>query len=129
MKEEIRTREAPAPVGPYSQAVKAGNTLYISGQIGINPETGKLEEDFTVQVKRIFKNIEAILKEAGFSKENIVKVTVYITDISRFGEFNKIYEEFLKDVNVKPARVTVGVNELPLGALVELEVIAIKDDR
>ena len=127
MKEEIRTEKAPVPVGPYSQAVKVGNFLFISGQIGISPEDGKLVEGFENQVKQVFKNIEAILNEAGFSKEHIVKVVIYLREIGKFKELNKIYEEFFKDVKVKPARATVGVNQLPLDAEVEIEVIAVKD--
>ena len=127
MKEEVRTEKAPLPVGPYSQAVKAGNFLFISGQIGISPETGKLVEGFENQVKQIFKNVEVILNKAGFSKENVVKVVIYLRDIKKFSELNKVYEEFFKEVKVKPARVTVGVSELPLDAEVEIEVTAFKD--
>ncbi|WP_461829441.1 RidA family protein [Aquifex sp.] len=124
MKREIRTEKAPKPVGPYSQAVEVGGFLFLSGQIGIDPSTNKLVDGFKNQVIQIFKNIDAILKEAGYRKEDIIKVTVYIVDISKFKELNDIYEEFFKDVSVKPARVTVGVKELPLGAEVEIEVVA-----
>ncbi|RUM28221.1 MAG: deaminase [Aquifex sp.] len=123
---EIRTQKAPAPVGPYSQAVEVNGFLFASGQIGINPETGKLEEGFKEQVRQIFKNLDAILKEAGLGRESIVKVTIYLTDISKFKELNEIYEDYFKDVPVKPARVTVGVKELPLGAYVEIEVVAVR---
>ncbi len=126
MKREIRTDKAPKPVGPYSQAVEVGNTLYLSGQIGIEPSTGKLLESFEDQARQVLTNVEEILKEAGYSKENIVKVIIYLTDISRFREFNVLYEEFFKDVDPKPARVTVGVKELPLGAQIEVEVVAVR---
>ena len=126
MKREIRTDKAPKPVGPYSQAVEVGNTLYLSGQIGIEPSTGKLLESFEDQARQVLTNVEEILKEAGYSKENIVKVVIYLTDIARFREFNALYEEFFKEVDPKPARVTVGVKELPLGAQIEVEVVAVK---
>ncbi|AAC06655.1 RidA family protein [Aquifex aeolicus] len=123
---EIKTPKAPVPVGPYSQAVEVNGFLFISGQIGINPETGKLVEGFKEQVIQIFKNVDAILEEAGLKRENIVKVTIYITDIKKFKELNEIYEDYFKDVSVKPARVTVGVKELPLNAEVEIEIVAVK---
>ncbi|MDQ7038181.1 MAG: RidA family protein [Aquificota bacterium] len=126
MKRKIHTDRAPAPVGPYSQAVEVGNVLFLSGQIGIDPETGDLKKDFREQVHQVFRNVEEILKEAGYTMENIVKVTLYLKDISRFKEVNAVYEEFFKNVDPKPARVTVGVKDLPLGADVEVEVIAVK---
>ena len=126
MKREIKTDRAPSPVGPYSQAVEVGNVLFLSGQIGIDPSTGKLKGSFKEQVVQIFKNVEEILKEAGYSKENVVKVTLYLKDLSKFQELNTVYEEFFKDVNPKPARVTVGVKDLPLGADIEVEVVAVR---
>ncbi len=119
------TEKAPKPVGPYSQALMAGGFLFLSGQIGIDPETGKLREGFTDQVKQVFDNIEAILQAGGVGKENIVRVVVYLKDISLFKEFNALYEDFFKDVPVKPVRTTVEVSGLPLGALVELEITAL----
>lgn len=124
MKREIKTDQAPKPVGPYSQAVEVGNFLFLSGQIGIEPQSNKLVEGFRNQAIQIFKNIDAILKEAGYSRDSVVKVVIYLTDIAKFKELNEIYEEFFKDVQVKPARVTVGVKELPLGAEIEIEVVA-----
>ncbi len=126
MKREIRTGRAPSPVGPYSQAVEVGNVLFLSGQIGIDPRTGNLVKDFTDQVKQVFRNVDEILKEAGYGRENVVKVTLYLKDISKFREVNAIYEEFFRDVNPKPARVTVGVKDLPLGADIEVEVVAVR---
>lgn len=123
---EIRTSKAPAPVGPYSQAVEVNGFIFLSGQIGIDPQRQNLVEGFRNQVERIFENIDAILREAGISRSDIVKVTIYLKDIKKFKELNEIYEEFFKEVPVKPVRVTVGVNELPLGAEVEIEVIAVK---
>jgi len=126
MKKEIKTRKAPLPVGPYSQAVLVGNALFISGQIGIDPETGKLVEGFESQVVRIFKNLEEILKSAGFELSHVVRVGVYIVEGADFKLFNSLYSEFFKGVEIKPARSTIIVRSLPLGALLEIDAIAIK---
>ncbi len=126
MRRAVFSDKAPLPVGPYSQAVEVGNTLYLSGQIGLDPDTNKLREDFSDQVKQAFKNSEEVLRAAGYLKTDIVKVVAYLTDISKFKEFNVIYEEFFRDVDPKPARVTVGVKELPLGAEVEIEITAVR---
>lgn len=123
----VFTQKAPKPVGPYSQAVVAGNFVFLSGQIGIDPHTGKLVEDFEGQVRQVFKNIMAVLESAGVGKESIVRMVVYLKDLSLFKEFNSIYEEFFSEVKVKPARTTVEVSQLPLGALVELEATAFID--
>ncbi len=123
------TEKAPKPVGPYSQALMAGGFLFLSGQIGIDPETGKLREGFTDQVKQVFDNIEAILQAGGAGKENIVRVVVYLKDISLFKEFNALYEDFFRDVPVKPVRTTVEVSGLPLDALVELEITALVKEK
>ncbi len=123
------TEKAPKPVGPYSQALMAGGFLFLSGQIGIDPNTGKLREGFTDQVKQVFDNIEAILQAGGAGKENIVRVVVYLKDISLFKEFNSLYEDFFRDVPVKPVRTTVEVNGLPLDALVELEITALVKEK
>ena len=122
----IHTDKAPKPVGPYSQAVEVGNFIFISGQIAINPETGKLEgETFAEQTERVLKNIEAILKGCGLNLNHVVKTTIYTVDLSKFSEINETYERFFGEH--KPARVTVGVKELPLGALVEIEAIAVRE--
>ncbi len=126
MKKEIKTTGAPAPVGPYSQAIDTGSFLFISGQIGIDPSTGKLVEGLEAQTRRALLNILAILESAGLGKENLVKITIYTTDISNFGTINTLYEEFFKGVEPKPARAVVGVKELPLNALIEIEAIAIR---
>jgi len=126
MKRSVYTPEAPKPVGPYSQAVEAKGVLYLSGQIGINPKTNELRESFEEQAEQVLYNLEAVLRGAGYSKADVVKVVIYLTDISRFKEFNALYEEFFKGIEPKPARVTVGVKELPLGAQIEIEATAVK---
>ncbi len=124
--EFIKTDKAPQAVGPYSQAVKVGNFLFISGQIAINPETGRLEgETVAEQTERVLKNIEEILREAGFSLKDVVKTTVYLKNIKDFAEMNGVYAKFFGEH--KPARATVEVSNLPLGALVEIEAIAVKE--
>jgi len=125
--EFIKTDKAPQAVGPYSQAVKVGNFLFISGQIAINPETGKLEgETVAEQTERVLKNIEAILREAGFSLKDVVKTTVYLKNICDFAQMNGVYAKFFGEH--RPARATVEVSKLPLGALVEIEAIAVKEE-
>ena len=125
--EFIKTDKAPRAVGPYSQAVKVGNFLFISGQIAINPETGKLEgETVAEQTERVLKNIEAILREAGFSLKDVVKTTVYLKNMCDFAEMNGVYAKFFEEH--RPARATVEVSKLPLGALVEIEAIAVKEE-
>ncbi len=120
----VSSENAPMPVGPYSQGILTGNFVFTAGQIGIDPKTGKLKKNFKEQTLQALKNLESILRKAGASKCSIVKVTVFLTDISRFSEFNKIYDEFLKDCPVKPARSVIEVSKLPLGAEVEVECIA-----
>ncbi|MCS7083487.1 MAG: RidA family protein [Aquificaceae bacterium] len=110
--------------GPYSKALRAGGFLFLSGQIGFNSQTQKLEEGFYNQTLRALKNAEAILESFGLSRHKVVKVVAYLTDMSAFEEFNIVYGEFFKDVEPKPVRSTVGVKELPLGALIELELTA-----
>jgi len=120
----ITATEAPKVVGPYSHAILAGNTLYVSGQIGINPENGQMDTlNFETEFKRVLTNIEAILKEAGMSWENVVKATIYTTDLKHYKLINTIYgEKFSKD---PPARETVQVVALPVGAHVEVSCVAV----
>ncbi len=120
----IHTDKAPKPVGPYSQAIEAKGFIFLSGQVGIDPSTGRLKETFEEQAKQCFENVLAVLESAGLGKRNIVKVVVYMVDLSLFKRFNELYEEFFRDISPKPARTTVGVKELPLGALLELDVVA-----
>ena len=121
----IHTDKAPAAVGPYSQAIRIGNALFTSGQLGLIPETGVLPEGVEVQAEQSLKNIEAILTAAGFQKTNVVKTTVFIKDMNDFGTVNRIYTGFFGDH--KPARSCVEVARLPKDGLVEIEVIAIKE--
>ena len=124
MLERVSTPKAPAAIGPYSQAVWAGDFLYLSGMMPIDPETGALEPaDITVQAERIMKNIEAVLAEAGLTQENVVKTTCFLSDMANFGAFNAVYGAYFTS---KPARSCVAVRELPKSALVEVEVIAYK---
>ncbi|WP_457568526.1 RidA family protein [Desulfurobacterium sp.] len=120
----IKTEKAPEPVGPYSQAVVTDGFVFLSGQIGINPKTGELAEGVEEQTRQILENIEAVLKAAGSSRENIVKTTIFLKDVDNFSKVNKIYAEFFKDCPVFPARSTVEVSKLPLNAEIEIECIA-----
>ncbi len=122
MKEIIFTEEAPKAVGPYSQATKVGNMVYLSGQLGLDPATGKLAEGgVAAQAKQALANIQALLKKVGATPENVVKTTVFITDMANFAEVNAEYSKvFTKDF---PARSCVAVAQLPLNGLVEIELI------
>ena len=125
MKEEIYTKNAPEPVGPYSQAVKAGDVLYLSGQIALDSETGELNnESLEDEVKQVFENLSQVLESAGATVEDIVRVDIFMIDIGQFGLVNEIYETWLGEAEVKPARQTVEVSALPKGALIEVSCIA-----
>lgn len=125
MKRIISTSNAPAAIGPYSQAVEAGNTLYISGQLPINPIVGKIEAaDITGQTEQVFKNIEAILKEAGYTFLDVVKSTVFLSNIADFAGMNDVYKKYY--ASECPARSAFAVKDLPMGALVEIETVAVK---
>ena len=121
-KEIIHTENAPKAIGPYSQAVKIGSFLYTSGQLGINPETGKLGACVECQAHAAMKNLGAILKEAGLEYENIVKTTIFVTDLKDFATVNAVYASYF--AGDYPARSCVQVAALPLGGLVEIECIA-----
>ncbi|WP_322803405.1 RidA family protein [Vibrio alfacsensis] len=115
--------QAPAAVGPFSQAIKSNGMLYLSGQLPLNPETMKFASDnVTSQAEQIFKNISAVLAEAGCEKTQVVKTTVFLSDMNNFAEFNTAYAAFFEEH--KPARSCVEVARLPLDALVEIELIA-----
>ena len=122
--EFINTPKAPKAIGPYSQAVKAGNFLFISGQIPINPETNELfNGNIKEKTKLVLNNINAILNEAGFKKENVAKVTIYLKDISNFNAVNEVYEKFFN--GHKPARAVVEVSNLPKNVDIEIEAICV----
>lgn len=121
----INTKEAPAPIGPYSQAISVGNILYISGQLGIYSETNQLiSNDLQGQTKQIFKNLDSILNAADYKKENVCKVTVYLKDLTTFDEVNTLYCNYYGDH--KPTRSTIEVSRLPKDALILIDVIAHK---
>jgi 2-iminobutanoate/2-iminopropanoate deaminase len=121
----ITTEKAPAAIGPYSQAVQADNGMvWLSGQIGLDATTGELKEGLEEQTKQIFINIEGVLEAAGLTKTNIVKTTVFVTNIGDFLKVNDLYSQFFGDH--KPARSTVEVSSLPKGAVIEIEVLAVK---
>lgn len=123
MIEKVATQKAPAAIGPYSQAIKAGGMLYTSGQIAINPASGEIEAaDVVGQTEQVMKNLSEVLKEAGTSFDNVVKTTCFLADIADFAAFNEVYGKYLTS---KPARSCVAVKALPKGALVEVEVIAV----
>ncbi|MCG2880085.1 MAG: RidA family protein [Vulcanisaeta sp.] len=121
----VFTDKAPKPIGPYSQAIKVNNMLFVSGQIPIDPATGKLVEGgIREQTRRVLENIKAILERAGFSLSDIAWVFVALRDLSKFPEFNEVYSEYFRES--PPARITVEVSNLPGGALIEISVIAVK---
>ncbi len=124
-KQEIRTDKAPLPIGPYSQAVKTGNTIFISGMLPINIQTKALvTNDIILATKTIFENLDSVLKEAGINRDNICKTTIFMTDLKSFADVNKVYGEYFADCKVMPARSTIQVAALPLGSSVEIELIA-----
>ncbi len=125
MKQIIHSEKAPKAIGPYSQAVKAGNTLYISGQVPINPETGKVVEGgIKEQTEQVMQNIAAILEEAGYSFSDVVKSTCLLSDMSNFAAMNEVYGKYYSEN--PPARAAFAVKELPLGVMIEIETIAVK---
>ncbi len=123
-KQIISTEHAPAAVGPYSQGVLAGKFLYTAGQIALDPATGKMVGgDVSAETSQVMKNLQAILGEAGFTLDDVVKTTVFLQDMDHFAQMNAVYGQFFE--GDPPARSTVQVSRLPLGALVEIEAIAL----
>lgn len=124
---KIETKQAPAALGPYSQGVVAGNTVYVSGQIPLDPKTGKLTgQTVEEQTRQVIKNIEAILQAQGLSLENVVKCEVYLKDLKDFSAMNGVYGERF-NFPVKPARTTLQVGKLPHDAMVKIAAIAYQD--
>ncbi|PLX23138.1 MAG: reactive intermediate/imine deaminase [Marinilabiliales bacterium] len=124
MKKIIFTEKAPKAIGPYSQAIETNGTLYISGQVPINPETGKMPEGIKEQTEQVMKNIGAILEAAGYNYDQVVKSTCLLSDMDNFQAMNEVYGNYYKEN--PPARAAYGVVKLPLGALIEIETIAVK---
>lgn len=125
MKKIIHTENAPAAIGPYSQAVEVKGTLYISGQVAIDPETGKVVEGgITEQTEQVMKNIGAILKAAGYDFSDVVKSTCLLSDMANFAAMNEVYGKYYPEN--PPARAAFAVKDLPLGVLVEIETIAVR---
>ena len=124
MKKAINTDKAPLPVGPYNQAVMVKNTLYISGQVALNPTTNELiQGSINEESHQIMKNIESILKEAGLDFKNVVRSKIYLTDMSNFSKVNEVYGSYFEKGH-EPARTTIEVSGLPLGVDVEIDMIA-----
>jgi reactive intermediate/imine deaminase len=121
MMKVIHTKDAPAAIGTYSQAVRAGDTVYLSGQIGLDPSSMQLAEGVEAQTHRVFRNLAAVADAAGLQLANAVRMTVYLTDLAHFARVNEIMAQYLKEPY--PARAAVGVAALPRGALVEIDAI------
>lgn len=124
MKKQIVTKNAPGAVGPYSQAIVVGNTLYVSGQIPLNPDTGELVTEIGAAAQQVLENLQAILAAADYSMDDVVKTVVYLADIDNFVKVNEIYAKYFREPY--PARSCVAVKDLPKGALLEIECIAVK---
>ena len=127
MAEAVFTPDAPAPVGPYSQAVRAGNTIYCSGQIGLDPQTGAmvgLPDDVEAETTQVLHNLRVVLKAAGATPSHVVRTTIYLTDLGHFDLVNRLYGEMF-GAGVLPARACVQVAALPKGARVEMDAIAV----
>jgi reactive intermediate/imine deaminase len=119
----VSTPKAPAAIGTYSQAVRAGETLYLSGQIGLDPETGRLVDGIENQIRQVFENLKAVAEAAGGSLADAVKLTVYLTDLAHFARVNEIMSAYFEQPY--PARAAVGVVALPRGALIEADAILV----
>jgi len=123
MKQEVRSKRAPLPVGPYSQAVEAG-AIYCSGQIGLDPKTGALVQGIVAQTRRVFSNLDEVLRTAGLGLNDVVQTTVFMLDLAEFTEMNEEYSKHFTPPF--PARTTVQVNALPKGARIAIDAIAVR---
>lgn len=119
----IQTQHAPAAIGPYSQAIRAGNLVFASGQLGLDPQTGKLQDGVEAQARQALANVQALLAASGTGVDKVVKVTLFLANMADFAKVNAIYGEVFHDE--PPARSTIQVAALPLGGLVEIEVVAL----
>ena len=125
MKKIITSKNAPSPIGPYNQAVIANGFMFISGQVGMNPKTGKIIKDsISDETEQVMKNLSSILNEASISFENVVKTTIFLSDMNDFSLVNEVYGKYF-DEDTAPARETVQVSKLPLGVNVEISMIAL----
>jgi 2-iminobutanoate/2-iminopropanoate deaminase len=124
MRNIIQTDKAPQAIGPYSQAIETAGTVYISGQIPLNPETGEMAQSITEQTEQVMKNLTAILDEAGLSFDQVVKTTIFLTSLDDFAAVNEVYGRHLSEPY--PARATVEISKLPKGANVEIEAVAVR---
>lgn len=122
-REIIETPLAPAAIGTYSQAVRAGDSIYLSGQIGLNPQSGTLEAGFEAQMVRVFENLKAVAEAAGVGLDHAVKLNLYLTDLANFAQVNEVMARYFQPPY--PARAAVGVKELPRGALVEADAVLV----
>lgn len=126
MKKVIRTDAAPAPIGPYNQAIEANGTLYVSGQIAIDPKTGALNlSNIQDETRLVLKNLDAVLSKAGYTKDHVVKCSIFISDMNQFAEINEVYATYFTG-DAAPARETVQVSVLPKNVNVEISCIAVK---
>lgn len=124
-KRVIVTKNAPKAIGPYSQAIKSENILFISGQIPINPATGEITGDIKIQTRQVLENLKSILVEIGASTSDVVKTTIFLKNLDDFSAVNEIYRDYFP--NSAPARSTVEVSRIPRGSLIEIEAIAVID--
>jgi 2-iminobutanoate/2-iminopropanoate deaminase len=122
MKQTVLTDQAPAPLGPYSQAIRCGNLIFVSGQLPLDPKTGALVTGIAEETRQVFENLRAVLEAAGSSLDRALKVTVFMKDLGQFAEMNKVYATFFREN--APARSTIQVAALPRGVGVEIEIVA-----
>jgi len=123
----VQTDKAPTPIGPYSQAVVVERFIFCAGQVGVDPKTEKLASGIEKQAKQTLKNIQAVVEAAGSDMEHVIKTTIYLKDVNDFAKVNEIYATFFS--SHKPARATVGVADLPKEALVEIEAVALLENK
>lgn len=123
-KHPVHTSNAPQAIGTYSQAIRAGGTIYLSGQIGLDPATMAVVDGIEAQIHQVFRNLQAVAAAAGASLDDAAKLTVFLTDLANFAKLNEIMSQYLKQPY--PARSAVGVSQLPRGALVEIEAVLVK---
>jgi len=121
-RQAIQTNGAPAALGPYSQGIRSGDLVFCSGQVGLDPATGELADGVEAQAERALRNLQAVLDAAGLGLDDVVKTTIFLTDVGDFAPVNAVYAKFMPEP--PPARSTVGIAALPKGALIEIEAIA-----